>query len=123
LTRLHKIAGQDDALTYPDPFNPSEVLRIVTRSMSRIASLLSFNYSIKGLADGKGAVGLLTEVGVVSGISIFQSGYPLTAFTGASYQPICQNGPSNCPSLANPAIGYAPGSGDFNADGNNLRLS
>jgi hypothetical protein len=41
-------------------------------------------------------------------------------WTTASFQPICQNTASTapkCPSAANPVVGYAPGSGDFNADG------
>lgn len=111
--------AKDDALTYPDPFNPGKYYGLSPFDVPNRFSF-SFNYSLKGLADGKGAVGLLTGGWGISGTSIFQSGYPLTAFTGASYQPVCQNGPSNCPSLANPAIGYAPGSGDFNADGNNF---
>ena len=56
----------------------------------------------------------------ISGTSIFQSGYPLTAANSMSYQPVCQDTSSTaapCPSLANPAVGYAAGSGDYNADG------
>jgi hypothetical protein len=81
------------------------------------------NYSIKGLNDGKGAVGLLTTGWGTSGTMIFQSGYPLTAQNNNSYIPVCQDASATapkCPSFANPAVGYAPGSGDYNADGNNL---
>jgi hypothetical protein len=59
----------------------------------------------------------------LSGTTIFQSGYPLTANNFNSYIPVCQDtssGAPACPSFANPAVGYAPGSGDYNADGNNL---
>ena len=59
----------------------------------------------------------------LSGTTIFQSGYPLTADNTNSYIPVCQDAATtaaSCPSVANPAIGYAPGSGDYNADGNNL---
>jgi hypothetical protein len=118
--------AKDDALTYPDPFNPEKFYGLSPFDVPNRFSF-SFNYSLKGLADGKGAVGLLTGGWGISGTSIFQSGYPLTAFTGASYQPVCQNGATNCPSAGNPAIGYFPGnngpfsgSGDFNADGNNF---
>jgi hypothetical protein len=41
-------------------------------------------------------------------------------WTTASFQPICTNTSANaspCPSPSNPAVGYAPGSGDYNADG------
>jgi hypothetical protein len=47
----------------------------------------------------------------------------LTASNFNAYQPICGDtapGAPACPSFANPAVGYAPGSGDYNADGNNL---
>ena len=111
--------AKDDALTYPDPFNPGRYYGLSPFDVPNRFSI-TFNYSLKGLAGGRGAVGLLTGGWGVSGTSIFQSGYPLTASTNASYQPICQNGATNCPSPGNPAIGYAPGSGDFNADGNNF---
>ena len=71
---------------------------------------------------GKGAVGVLTGGWGISGTSIFQSGYPLTASNFNSYNPVCADTSSTapaCPSFANPAVGYAPGSGDYNADGNN----
>jgi len=38
-------------------------------------------------------------------------------WTTASFQPICQNASAKCPSAGNQVIGFAPGSGDFNADG------
>ena len=59
----------------------------------------------------------------ISGTSIFQSGYPLTVSNSNSYQPVCgDTSPTAapCPSFANPAVGFAPGSGDYNADGNNF---
>jgi hypothetical protein len=111
--------AKDDALTYPDPFNPGAYYGPSPFDVPNRFSL-SFNYSLAGLNHGEGVVGYLTGGWGISGTSIFQSGYPLTASTNASYQPVCKNGPTNCPSPANPAIGYAPGSGDFNADGNNF---
>jgi hypothetical protein len=39
--------------------------------------------------------------------------------TGNGYQPICASTATTCPSAGNPAVGYAPGSGDYNADGVN----
>ena len=80
---------------------------------------LSFNYQLKGLNDGKGAVGYLTGGWGISGTSVFQSGYPLTVcefqFLPAGLSRSSIRSP--CPSLANPAVGYAAGSGDYNADG------
>jgi hypothetical protein len=110
--------SRDDALVYPTPLNPQQYYGPSNSDVPNRFSL-SFNYSLKGLNGGAGAVGHLTGGWGISGTSIFQSGYPLTASTNASYQPVCANA-GTCPSLANPAIGYAPGSGDFNADGNNF---
>ncbi|MBO0912617.1 MAG: carboxypeptidase regulatory-like domain-containing protein, partial [Acidobacteria bacterium] len=45
------------------------------------------------------------------------SGYPMTASSSNSFQPICADPTASCPSPANPAIAYGPTSGDYNADG------
>ena len=114
--------SKDDGLAYPTPTNPAQYYGPSIFDVPNRFSL-SFNYSLKGLNDGKGAVGYLTGGWGISGTTIFQSGYPLTARNLNGYSPICQNTAQNappCPSLANPAVGYAPGSGDYNADGNNL---
>jgi len=112
--------SKDDALAYPSPLNPGQYYApSVFDAPNRFS--LSFNYSVKGLNGGRGAVGYVTGGWGISGTSIFQSGYPLTAGNTNSYQPVCTAGnPNPCPSAANPAIGYAPGSGDYNADGNNF---
>jgi hypothetical protein len=114
--------SKDDALAYPSPLNPAQYYApSIFDVPNRISA--SFNYSIKGLNGGKGAVGYITGGWGISGTSIFQSGYPLNANNFNGYNPICQNtstGAPPCPSAANPAVGYAPGSGDYNADGNNL---
>jgi hypothetical protein len=111
--------SQDDALAYPTPFNPRQYYGPSNFDVPNRFSL-SFNYQLKGLNDGKGAVGYLTGGWGISGTSVFQSGYPITVANTNSYQPICQDTSSTappCPSLANPAVGYAAGSGDYNADG------
>jgi len=113
--------SKDDGLAYPTADNPQQYYgRSVFDVPNRFS--LSFNYSLKGLNGGKGAVGVLTGGWGISGTSIFQSGYPLTASNFNSYNPVCADTSSTapaCPSFANPAVGYAPGSGDYNADGNN----
>lgn len=114
--------AKDDGLAYPSPLNPAQYYGpSIFDVPNRISA--SFNYSVKGLNGGRGAVGYLTGGWGISGTSIFQSGYPLTANNFNGYNPACedtaQDAPA-CPSEANPAIGYAPGSGDYNADGNNL---
>ena len=113
-------SSKDDALAYPSPLNPAQYYAPSIFDVPNRFSL-SFNYSIKGLNGGKGAIGYITGGWGISGTSIFQSGYPMTASNFNAYVPVCDPTNANpCPSAANPATGYAPGSGDYNADGNNL---
>ena len=115
-------SSKDDALAYPTPDNPGQYYGPSIFDVPNRFSL-SWNYSIKGLNDGKGAVGIITGGWGLSGTTIFQSGYPFTASNFNCYIPVCQDtsaGAAPCPSMANPAVGYATGSGDYNADGNNL---
>jgi hypothetical protein len=72
---------------------------------------LSLSYDIPGMSSGNAFERVLTNGWVFSDITIFQSGYPFTVYTGASFQPIL-NG-------AGQVIGLQPGSGDYNADGFN----
>jgi hypothetical protein len=115
-------SAKDDGLAYPTPDNPAQYYGPSIFDVPNRFSL-SFNYSLKGLNDGKGAIGRTTGGWGLSGTTIFQSGYPLTAQNTNSYIPVCQNTSASappCPSMTNPAVGYAPGSGDYNADGNDL---
>jgi Carboxypeptidase regulatory-like domain len=115
-------SSKDDGLAYPTPDNPKQYYGPSIFDVPNRFSL-SWNYSIKGLNDGKGAVGIITGGWGLSGTTIFQSGYPFTAENRNSYIPVCQDTSDTaaaCPSAANPAVGYAPGSGDYNADGNPL---
>ena len=115
-------SSKDDALAYPSPDNPAQYYApSIFNAPNRVS--LTLNYSLKGLNDGKGAIGYLTGGWGLSGTTIFQSGYPLTADNTNAYSPVCANtaaGAPPCPSAANPAVGYSPSSGDYNADGNNF---
>jgi hypothetical protein len=115
-------SSKDDALAYPSPDNPAQYYApSIFNAPNRLS--LTLNYSLKGFNDGKGAVGYLTGGWGLSGTTIFQSGYPLTADNTNAYSPVCANtaaGAPPCPSAANPAVGYSPSSGDYNADGNNF---
>lgn len=111
--------SEDDGLTYPDPLNPQRYYGPSNFDVPNRFSL-SFNYSLKGLNGGDGALGHVTGGWGISGTSIFQSGYPLTVVNTNSYQPVCASGPVNCPSVGNPAIGYGPSSGDYSANGDNF---
>jgi Carboxypeptidase regulatory-like domain len=121
-TSYTRSSAKDNGLAYPTPYNLSQYYAPSVFDVPNRFSL-SLNYSIKGLNDGKGFVGLMTTGWGLSGTTIYQSGYPLTASNSNSYIPVCQDtsaAAAKCPSMANPAVGYAPGSGDYNADGNNL---
>jgi carboxypeptidase family protein len=109
--------SQDDAGNYPTPFNPRAYYGPSPWDVpNRISA--TYNYSLKGLNGGQGALGVVTGGWGLSGTTIFQSGEPLTVAALNSYQPVCANAPP-CPAAGNPAIGYGPNSGDYNADGVN----
>lgn len=115
-------SSKDDGLAYPTPTNPGQYYAPSIFDVPNRFSL-SLDYQLNGLTNHGRAVEFLTHGWGLSGTSIYQSGYPLTVSNFNSYNPVCQDtsaGASPCPSSANPAIGYAPGSGDYNADGNNL---
>ncbi|HKW19712.1 MAG TPA: TonB-dependent receptor [Terriglobales bacterium] len=114
--------SMDDALNYPDPFNPAQFYSPSNfNAPNRIS--LSFNYSLRGLNNGVGALGRLTGGWGLSGTSIVQSGYPITVMNTNGFVAVCQSGAlsnkAGC-SAADPAVAYGAGSGDYNGDGNNL---
>ena len=116
--------SQDDALAYPNSagLNPQQYYGPSIFDVPNRFSL-SFNYKVKGLNGGRGPVGYLTGGWGISGTSIFQSGYPLTAGNGNGFLAVCQSGAlsnvTGC-SAADPAVAYQAGSGDYNGDGDNL---
>jgi hypothetical protein len=115
-------SSKDNGLAYPTPYNLSQYYAPSIFDVPNRVSV-SLNYSLKGLNDGKGFVGIMTTGWGLSGTIVYQTGYPFNAENRNSYNPVCQNTSATapkCPSFANPAVGYAPGSGDYNADGNNL---
>ncbi|HEY2466547.1 MAG TPA: TonB-dependent receptor [Terracidiphilus sp.] len=114
--------SKDDGLAYPTPDNPGQYYGPSVFDVPNRFSL-SWNYSLKGLNQGKGASGMVTGGWGLSGTTIFQSGYPFTGSNFNGFAPICQDtssGAPPCPSSANPAVGLQSYSGDYNADGNNL---
>ncbi len=115
--------SQDDGLSYPDSegLNPQQYYGPSIFDVPNRFSL-SFNYQLKGLNGGAGGIGHLTAGWGISGTSIYQSGYPLTAGNGNGYLAVCQSGNlsnvQGC-SQSDPAVAYQAGSGDYNADGDN----
>jgi len=114
--------SKDDGLAYPTADNPKQYYGPSVFDVPNRFSL-SWNYSLKGMNAGKGAIGSVTGGWGLSGTTIFQSGYPFTANNFNGFAPICADtstGAPACPSTANPAVGLQSYSGDYNADGNNL---
>jgi hypothetical protein len=89
-TSYTRSSSKDDAGVYPTSINPHQFYGPSPWDVPNRFSL-SFNYELPGSKRLTGGWG-------VSGTSIYQSGYPFTVFTGASYT----------------------GGGDYNADGDNL---
>jgi hypothetical protein len=116
--------SQDDALSYPDSegLNPQQYYGpSIFDAPNRFS--LSFNYQFKGLEGGSGALGRVTGGWGLSGTSIVQSGYPITAGNTNGFLAVCSSGAlsnvTGC-SAADPAVAYQAGSGDYNGDGDNL---
>jgi hypothetical protein len=113
--------SNDDAGAYPTPFNPQAYYGPSVWDVPNRFSL-SWNYSLKGLRGGAGALGRVTSGWGISGTSVFQSGEPFTPAALNNFAPVCAittgTPPPPCPSAGNLEVGYAPGSGDYNADGN-----
>jgi hypothetical protein len=104
-------SSKDDAGQYPTALNPSQYYGPSPWDVPNRFSL-TFNYSLRGLNGGRGLVGHVTGGWGISGNSIYQTGYPFTVVNTASFLPL-KNGSGQF-------IGYAPGSGDYNADGDNF---
>ena len=111
-------ASKDDAGTYPTAENPGAYYGPSPWDAPNRFSLVG-NYQYQGLDGGQGVVGHLTGGWGITGTVILQSGYPFTVINTNAFAPVCEFGPSGCPSFANPITGLAPNSGDYNADGTN----
>jgi hypothetical protein len=103
-------SSKDDAGAYPTALDPHQFYGPSPWDVPNRLSL-TFNYSLRGLEHGQGLVGHLTGGWGLSGTSIFQTGYPFTVMSTAPFLPL--------KNAAGQFIGYAPGSGDYNADGDN----
>ncbi len=104
-------SSKDDAGQYPTAINPAQYYGPSPWDVPNRFSV-TMNYSIQGLNQGKGLVGHATGGWGVSGTSIYQSGYPFTVVNTAPFAPLKD--------ASGKFTGYAPGSGDYNADGDNF---
>ena len=77
-------SSKDDAGRYPTALNPHQYYGPSPWDVPNRISL-GFNYELPGLYKGSSAVWRLTAGWGLSGTSIYQSGYPFTVFTSASF--------------------------------------
>jgi hypothetical protein len=103
--------SKDDTQVYPTYTDPHQYYAPSNWDVPNRFSL-AWNYELPGVNGGRGMLGRIVTGWQLSGTTVLQSGNPFTVSTNAQFVP-----------LTNPAtgqyIGYAPGSGDFNADGDN----
>jgi hypothetical protein len=103
-------SSKDDAQIYPTFTNIHQYYGpSIFNAPNRFS--LSASYDIPGLGSSNAFARVVTNGWVFSDITIFQSGYPFVVYTNAPFQPVL-NG-------AGQVIGLQPGSGDYNADGDN----
>ncbi len=103
-------SSKDDAQIYPTFTNLHQYYGpSIFNAPNRFS--LSLSYDIPGMSSGNAFARVVTNGWVFSDITIFQSGYPFTVYTGASFQPVLN--------AAGQVVGLQPGSGDYNADGYN----
>jgi hypothetical protein len=73
---------------------------------------LAWNYQVPDVNHASGLLGRAASGWAVSGTAALQSGYPFNVSTNAPFEPTTNS--------AGMYTGYAAGSGDYNADGDNL---
>jgi hypothetical protein len=73
---------------------------------------LAWNYNLPDVYGNRGLVGHIGSGWIISGTAAIQSGYPLAVSTNAPFEPITNS--------SGQFVGYAPGSGDYNADGDDF---
>lgn len=113
--------SNDDAGSYPTAADPHQYYGPSPWDVPNRFSL-TLNYQLPVFSAQRGFVGHAAGGWGISNTTVVQSGYPFTVIARGPFIPQCVNGtsitnPSGCPSFADPIIGYAPGSGDYNADG------
>ncbi|MGH9350902.1 MAG: carboxypeptidase regulatory-like domain-containing protein [Terriglobia bacterium] len=104
-------SSKDDAGVYPTTGDPHLYYGPSNWDAPNRFSLAG-NYQIPGLNQGHGLAGHITSGWMLSGTSIYQTGYP---FTVANFAPFSAQRDSS-----GKIIGFAPNSGDYLANGDNF---
>jgi hypothetical protein len=104
-------ASADDTQVYPSYINVHQFYGPSNWNAPNRFSL-AWNYQLPNTFQKQELVGRITGGWALSGTTVIQSGYPFTVSTNAPFEPLTN--------AAGTFIGYAPGSGDFSANGDNL---
>lgn len=103
--------SKDDTQVYPTYINPHQYYGPSLWDIPNRFSL-AWNYEVPDYKKGLGFLGRVASGWQISGTTILQDGNPFTVSTNAAFAPLKDVNGS--------FIGYAAGSGDYNADGDNL---
>ena len=104
-------ASKDDTQVYPTYLNPHQYYgSSIWDAPNRFS--LAWSYELPEVNGARGLVGRAASGWQLSGTTILQSGNPINVYTNAPFKPLKDG--------SGKFIGYAPGSGDYNADGDNF---
>jgi hypothetical protein len=106
-----KSSSSDDTQVFPTYIDPHQYYGPSLWDIPSRFSL-AWNYQFPDVNHAEGLVGRAGSGWQLSGTSIIQSGSPFTVSTNAAFAPLKD--------AAGNFTGYAPGSGDYNADGDNF---
>lgn len=104
-------SSMDDTQVYPSYINPHQYFAPSIWDVPNRFSL-AWNYQFPSPNRGLGLVGRVGGGWEASGTTILQSGNPFTVSTNAAFSPLVN--------ASGTYTGYASGSGDYNADGDNF---
>jgi Carboxypeptidase regulatory-like domain len=104
-------SSKDDSQLLPSYINPHQWYSPSNWDAPNRFSL-GWNYEFPMVDGGLGLVGRAASGWQISGTAILQSGTPFTVSTNAPFSPLTNS--------TGQFTGYAPGSGDYNADGDNF---
>ncbi len=104
-------SSKDDSQLLPSYINPHQWYSPSNWDAPNRFSL-GWNYEFPTVDGGLGLVGRAASGWQISGTAILQSGTPFTVSTNAPF--------SSLTNSSGQFTGYAPGSGDYNADGDNF---
>ncbi|MGA8111010.1 MAG: carboxypeptidase regulatory-like domain-containing protein, partial [Acidobacteriaceae bacterium] len=103
-------SSSDDTQVYPSYINVHQWYGpSIWNAPNRFS--LTWNYNLPDVMHDQGFVGRVGSGWIISGTAIIQSGYPINVSTNAPFEPVTNS--------SGQYIGYKPGSGDYNADGDN----